>query len=79
MEQQHDLYIVRPCVEKWAVHLEDQTLGTFHERVEAIQAAVIVAESSGRFGRTSGVLSQDGDGDMLPIWQVGRDAYSKLM
>jgi hypothetical protein len=79
MEQQHDVYIVRPCGEQWAVYLDDQTLGTFDERVEAIHAAVLVAESSGRFGRTSGVLSQDEDGDMLPIWQVDRDAYSKLM
>ena len=79
MDQQRDLYIVRSCGQQWAVYLEDRTLGTFGERGEAIQAAVLVAESSGRFGRASGVLSQDEDGHVLPIWQVGRDVYSRLM
>jgi hypothetical protein len=50
----------------------------FEERPEAIQAAVIVAESSGRSGRASEVLAEDEGGETLRIWEVGRDAYSPL-
>jgi hypothetical protein len=73
------LYIIRASGDGWAVHLDDETLATFEERPEAIQAAIVVAESSGRFGRPSGVFSLAQSGQLLPIWQVGRDAYSKLM
>ncbi len=57
--------------------LGDQTLGTFNARLGAIQAAAAV--SSGRFGQASGVLSEENGGELLPTWQVERDAYSKPM
>ena len=68
-----DTYIVQPSGAGWAVCLKDETLGVFELRPEAIEAAV--AEASGRAGRTSGVLSEQ-NGKLLPLWQVGRDAYS---
>lgn len=77
--QDQDLYIIRASGKRWTVDLNKKTLGIFDGRPEAIQAAVAVAESSGRFGRASGVLSEEGDGQLLPIWAVGRDSLSKLI
>jgi hypothetical protein len=37
-----------------------------------------VAEASGRAGKTAEILSEEEDGKMHPIWEVGRDAYSTL-
>jgi hypothetical protein len=54
------------------------TLGVFGERPEAIQAAVVVAEASGRSGRASEVLAEEEGGETLMIWEVGKDAYSPL-
>jgi hypothetical protein len=62
----HDLFIVRASGNGWAVPLNEQTFGTFEGRLEAVQAAVTVAESSGRFGRTSAVVSEE-NGELLPI------------
>jgi hypothetical protein len=73
--REHDIYIVQPSEAGWAVRLNDETLGVFHRRPEAIEAAVVVAEASGRAGRTSGVLSEQ-NGEYLSLWQVGQDAYS---
>ena len=75
---EHDIYIVRPSGARWAVCLKDKTLGVFGERSEAIQAAVVVAEASGRSGRVSEVLAEEEGGETLLIWEVGRDAYSPL-
>jgi hypothetical protein len=75
---EHDTYIVRPFGARWAVCLKDKTLGVFEERAEAVQAAVVVAESSGRSGRTSEVLAEEEGGETLLIWEVGRDVYSPL-
>lgn len=77
--KEQDLYIIRSSGKRWMVDLNDETLGKFDERCEAIQAAIVVAESSGRFGRPSGVLSEEESGELHPIWEVGRDLYSKLM
>ena len=73
--REHDTYIVQSSGAGWAVSLNDQTLGVFEHRPEAIEAAVVVAESSGRSGRASGVLSE-ANGELLAIWEVGQDAYS---
>jgi hypothetical protein len=73
--RERDTYIVQPSGAGWAVCLKDETLGVFELRPEAIEAAVVVAEASGRAGRTSGVVSEQ-NGELLPLWQVGRDAYS---
>jgi hypothetical protein len=75
---EHDTYIIRSSGAGWAVCLTDKTLGVFGERPEAIQAAVVVAESSGRSGRASEVLAEEENGSLLRIWEVGRDAYSPL-
>ena len=75
---ERDTYIVQPSQERWAVRLSGETLAVFEGRSEAIQAAVVVAESSGRSGRASEVLSEQENGDMLLVWEVGRDAYSPL-
>ncbi len=76
--REHDTYIVRSSTAGWAVCLTDKTLGVFEERPEAIQAAVIVAEASGRSGRASEVLAEDEGGETHMIWKVGKDAYSPL-
>ena len=76
--REHDTYIIRSSQAGWAVCLTDKTVVVFEERVEAIQAAVVVAESSGRSGRASEVLAEEEDGAFLSIWEVGRDAYSPL-
>jgi hypothetical protein len=60
----HDLFIVRASGNGWAVHLNEQTFGTFERRPDAVQAAVAVAESSGRFGRTSAVVSEGNAPDL---------------
>jgi hypothetical protein len=75
---EQDIYIVRASGAGWAVHLNSQTLGVFDKRPQAIQAAIVVAQASGRAGRVSGVLSEEAGGEMFPIWQVGRDSYSAL-
>ena len=49
------------------VDLNDDLLGIFDERPKAIQVAGVVAESSSLIGRASGVLSEEGDGKLLPI------------
>jgi hypothetical protein len=74
----HVLFIIGPSGSGWAVHLNEQTLGTFEGRPEAVQAAVAVAESTRWFGRTSAVVSEE-SGELLPIWEVGRAACSKFM
>jgi hypothetical protein len=74
---EHDTYIVGSSGPGWAVRLNHETLGTFTGRHEALQAAVVVAQASGRAGRTAEVLSEE-DGKMHSIWEVGRDAYSVL-
>jgi hypothetical protein len=74
---EHDTYTVRSSEQGWAVRLNDETLATFMGRHEALQAAVVVAEASGRAGKTAEILSEEG-GKMHPIWEVGRDAYSTL-
>ena len=74
--REHDTYIVQSSGGGgWAVRLNDKTLGVFEHRPEAIEAAVVVAESSGRSGRASGVLSEE-NGELLAIWEVGQDTYS---
>ena len=75
---EHDIYIVRPSGAQWAVCLKDKTLGLFEERAEAVQAAVVVAEASGRSGRVSEVLAEEESGERLLIWEVGKDAYTLL-
>jgi hypothetical protein len=75
---EHDTYIVRSSERGWAVRLNDATLGTFTGRHEALQAAVVVAEASGRAGRPAEVLSEAEGGTMQVMWQVGRDAYSVI-
>lgn len=74
----HDTYIIRSSENGWAVRLDDETLGTFNGRHEAVQAAVVVAEASGRGGKGADVLLEEEDGEMRPIWEVGRDALSIL-
>jgi hypothetical protein len=75
---EQDLYIVRSSRAGWAVSLNDKTLSVFDERPKAIEAAVMVAEASARHGRVSGVAVAGDDGDLIPIWDAGRDAYSTL-
>jgi len=74
---EQDLYVIRASGGAWAVHLANETLGLFGERPKAIEAAVVVAEASARHGRVSGVVLEEGS-DIVPIWEAGRDAYSKL-
>jgi hypothetical protein len=76
--REQDTYIVRSSEAGWAVCLKDKTLGVFGERAEAVQAAVVVAEASGRSGRASEVLAEEEGGETLLIWEVGKDAYSPL-
>ncbi len=76
--REHDTYIIRSPGAEWAVRLNNETLGVFEKRTEAIQVAVVVAESSGRAGRVSEVLSEGANGELLPLWQIGHDAYSPL-
>ncbi len=76
--KQHDVYIVRSLGARWAVCLNDKTLGVFAERPEALQAAIVVSEASGRAGRTSVVVTEDPNGALRTIWEFGRDAYSPL-
>ena len=75
---EHDTYIVRSSEQGWAIRLNNKTLATFAGRHEALQAAVVVAEASTRVGSTAEILSEEEGGKMLPIWEVGRDAYSVL-
>jgi hypothetical protein len=74
---EQDLYIIRTAGSGWGVHLENETLSVFDTRPRAIEAAVVVAEASARHGRVSGVAVEEG-GDLIPIWEAGRDAYSTL-
>lgn len=74
-----DLYIIRASGKTWAVDLNEEALGKFDEQCEAIQAVIVVAESSGRFGRPSGSLPEKEGGELHPLWEVGRDLYSTLM
>ena len=75
---EQDLYIVRSSRAGWAVSLDDKTLSVFDERPKAIEAAVVVVEASARRGRVSGVVVEEDNGDLIPIWDAERDAYSKL-
>jgi Uncharacterized protein conserved in bacteria (DUF2188) len=75
---EHDTYIVRSSEQGWAVRLNDKTLETFTGRHEALRAAVVVAQASARGGNTAEILSEEEDGTIHPIWEVGRDAYSVL-
>ncbi|EIM26845.1 hypothetical protein [Microvirga lotononidis] len=70
---EHNTYIVQAVEDRWAIRLEEETLGTFEGRHEAIQAAVAVAEASGRAGNTVEIISAEEYGEMIPIWEVGRD------
>ena len=75
---EHHTYIVRASGQGWSVFLNDTNLGTFlGGRHEAIQAAVMVAEASGRAGKTAEVLTDDGS-ELHPLWEVGRDTYSDI-
>jgi cation transport regulator ChaC len=74
---EHDSYIVGCSGQGWVVRLNHETLATFTGRHEALQAAVVVAEASGRAGKTAEVLSEE-DGEIHSMWEVGRDAYSVL-
>src|SRR4051812_8714753 len=55
-----------------------ETLTVFEERPKAIEAAVMVAQASARRGRVSGVVVEEDNGNLIPIWDAGRDAYSTL-
>ncbi|WP_262031508.1 hypothetical protein [Microvirga sp. Mcv34] len=76
MDEQ-DLYIIRPSGEGWAVHLAHETLGRFDEWPQAIEAAVVVAVASARLGKVSSVVMEEGY-HLVPTWEVGWNAYSKL-
>jgi len=75
---EQDLYIVRLFEAGWGISLDDKTLSVFDDRLKAIEAAVMVAEASARHGRVSGVAVEEEDGDLIPIWDAGRDVYSTL-
>ena len=73
---QLDRYFIVPADGRWAVQLGTRVLGTFAEKGEAIQAAIAVANSAGRYGGQAEVLTKGQDGEFSPIWTYGRDAYS---
>jgi Uncharacterized protein conserved in bacteria (DUF2188) len=73
---QLDRYLVLPVDDRWAVQLERSILGVFSQKGEAIQAAITVAVSSGRYGTQAEVLTQGPDGEFTPIWTFGLDGYS---
>jgi hypothetical protein len=64
---------VRPLTGGWTVQHNGQAVGMFGARAEAVRAAVMAAEASGRSGAAARVLSQDETGDVHTVWQSGRD------
>jgi hypothetical protein len=75
---EHHIYMVRSAGDRWSVSLNDETLGTFARRHEAVRAAVTVAEASGRTGGTAEIRSVNESGEMFAVWEVGRDVFSAL-
>jgi hypothetical protein len=73
---QLDRYLVVPVDDLWAVQLGGSILGAFSQEGEAIQAAIAVAVSSGKFRAQADVMTQDPEGDFMPIWTLGLDGYS---
>ncbi len=71
------IHIIRPSGTERVVSLKDKTLGAFEERPDGIQTAVIVVVS-GRRHRTSGILTDEESGALLPIWQFRQASYSPL-
>ena len=69
-------YLVVPVDDRWAVQLGGSTLGAFSQKGEAIQAAIAVAVSSGKFGAQAEVMTQGPEGEFMPIWTLGLDGYS---
>jgi hypothetical protein len=73
---QLDRYLVVPVDDRWAVQLGGAILGAFSQKSEAIQAAITVAVSSGRYGAQAEVVTQGPEGEFAPIWTLGLDGYS---
>jgi hypothetical protein len=73
---QLDRYLVVPVGDWWAVQLGSAILGAFPQKGEAIQAAITVAVSSGKFGAQAEVVTQGPEGEFMPIWTLGLDGYS---
>jgi hypothetical protein len=71
-----DRYLIVPADERWTVQFGDTVLSTFTKKGEAIEAAIVVACSSGKFGRQAQVLTKSEDGRFVPIWTYGQDSYS---
>ena len=71
-----DRYFIVPVDDRWAVQLEGSILGAFPQKGEAIQAAITVALSSGKFGAQAEVMTQGQEGEFTPIWTLGLDGYS---
>ena len=71
-----DRYLIVPADERWSIQLGENVLGTFAEKGEAIEAAILVACSSGKFGSQAQVLTEGEDGRFVPIWTYGQDSYS---
>ena len=73
---QLDRYLVVPVDDRWTVQLGGSILGVFSQKGEAIQAAITVAVSSGRYGAQAEVVTQGPEGEFAPIWTLGLDGYS---
>lgn len=73
---QLDRYLIVPVDDRWAVQLGGAILGAFSQKSEAIQAAITVAVSSGRYGAQAEVVTQGPEGEFVPIWTLGLDGYS---
>jgi hypothetical protein len=73
---QLDRYLIVPADDGWAIQLNSAVLGTFSKKGEAIEAAIVVACSSGQQGIQAQVLTKGADGKIVPIWTFGQDSYS---
>jgi hypothetical protein len=73
---QLDRYEIVPAGDQWAVQLNTNVLWTFPERAKAIRAAIEAAHLSGESGNAAEVLTHGEDGEIVPLFVFGRDAYS---
>ncbi|MFC4172003.1 hypothetical protein ACFOYU_08020 [Microvirga sp. GCM10011540] len=73
---QLDRYQIVRAGAYWAIQLNASTLRTFAKRRDAIKAAIEAALQSGESGNAAEVMAQGRDGNLVPLWTFGRDAYS---
>ncbi len=73
---QLDRYQIVSVGDDWAVRLNEKLLKTFSLKAAAIQAAIEATQASGESGNAAEVLTQSEDGEFIPLWIYGRDAYT---